>query len=88
MIAFRSHASDGSSFQVYDDDTLIGHIRRQSSLNGDKFIAVIDVNGEKGAVIRYLTALMKLYSGLRKKDEMIFQYCRRVLIHDRIPILK
>ena len=47
MIAFKSHSSDGSSFKVYDDDTLIGHIRRQSSLNGDKFIAVIDVNGEE-----------------------------------------
>ncbi len=45
MIAFKSHSSDGSSFQVYDDDKLIGHIRRQSSLNGDKFIAVIDENG-------------------------------------------
>ena len=47
MIAFKSFKSDGSSFQVYEDDILIGHIRRQSSLNGDKFIAVIDVNGEE-----------------------------------------
>jgi len=47
MIAFKSFKSDGSSFQVYDDDVLIGHIRRQSSLNGDKFIAVIDVNGKE-----------------------------------------
>ena len=47
MIAFKSFKSDGSSFQVYDDDILIGHIRRQSSLNGDKFIAVIDVNGKE-----------------------------------------
>ena len=46
MIAFKSHSSDGSSFQVYDDDKLIGHIRTQSSLNGDKLIAVIDVNGK------------------------------------------
>ena len=45
MIALRSYASDGSEFQVYDDNELIGHIRRQSSLNGDKFIAVIDENG-------------------------------------------
>jgi hypothetical protein len=47
MIALKSYKSDGSSFQVYDDDILIGHIRRQSSLNGDKFIAVIDVDGEE-----------------------------------------
>ena len=47
MITLKSYKSDGSSFQVYDDDTLIGHIRRQTGLNGDKFIAVIDVNGEE-----------------------------------------
>jgi hypothetical protein len=47
MITFKSFKSDGSSFQVYEDDTLIGHIRRQTGLNGDKFIAVIDVNGEE-----------------------------------------
>ena len=46
MIAFKSFKSDGSSFQVYDDDILIGHIRRQTGLNGDKFIAVIDVDGK------------------------------------------
>ena len=47
MIAFKSFKSDGSSFQVYDDGILLGHIRRQSSLNGDKFIAVIDVDGKE-----------------------------------------
>jgi len=47
MIAFKSFKSDGSSFQVYEDDKLIGQINRQSSLNGDKFIAVIDVNGKE-----------------------------------------
>jgi hypothetical protein len=47
MISLKSHASDGSSYQVYDDDILIGHIRRQTGLNGDKFIAVIDVNGKE-----------------------------------------
>ena len=47
MITFKSHASDGSSYQVYEDDTLIGHIRRQTGLNGDKFIAVIDVSGKE-----------------------------------------
>ena len=47
MIALKSYISDGSSYQVYDDDILIGHIRRQTGLNGDKFIAVIDVNGKE-----------------------------------------
>ena len=47
MIAFKSFKSDGSSFQVYEDDILIGHIRRQTGLNGDKFNAVIDVNGKE-----------------------------------------
>jgi hypothetical protein len=47
MIAFKSYKSDGSLFQVYEDDKLIGHIRRQTGLNGDKFIAVIDVDGKE-----------------------------------------
>jgi hypothetical protein len=47
MIAFKSYKSDGSSFQAYEDDKLIGHILRQSSLNGDKFIAVLDVDGRQ-----------------------------------------
>lgn len=47
MITLKSYISDGSSFQVYEDGKLIGHILRQSSLNGDKFIAVIDVNGRQ-----------------------------------------
>ena len=47
MIAFKSYKSDGSSFQVYEDDNLIGHIIRQTSLYGDKFVAVIDVNGRQ-----------------------------------------
>jgi len=45
MIALKSYISDGSSFQVYENDTLIGHILRQTNFNGDKFIAVIDMNG-------------------------------------------
>ena len=47
MIALKSYTSDGSSFHVYEDDTLIGHILRQTNFNGDKFIAVIDMNGEE-----------------------------------------
>jgi hypothetical protein len=47
MIALKSYISDGSSFQVYEDDTLIGHILRQTGLNGDKFIAVIDMDGRQ-----------------------------------------
>ena len=47
MISLKSHSSDGSSYQVYDDDIRIGHIRRQTGLNGDKFIAVIDVDGKE-----------------------------------------
>ena len=47
MIALKSSTSDGLEFQVYDDDELIGHIRRQSSLNGDKYLPSIDMNGEE-----------------------------------------
>lgn len=47
MIALRSSISDGSSFRVYDDDILIGHIHRQRGLTGDRYLASIDWNGEK-----------------------------------------
>jgi hypothetical protein len=47
MIALRSSTSDGSSFRVYDDDTLIGHIHRQRALTGDRYLASIDWNGEE-----------------------------------------
>ena len=47
MITFKSYKSDGSLFQVYEYDTLIGHIRRQSSLNGDKYMASIAMNGKE-----------------------------------------
>ncbi len=46
MIALRSSTSDGSSFRVYDDDILIGHIKRHRALTGDRYLASIDFNGE------------------------------------------
>jgi hypothetical protein len=47
MISLKSQKSDGSSYQVYEDDKLIGNIRRQSSLNGEKFLAIINTNNEE-----------------------------------------
>jgi hypothetical protein len=47
MIALRSSTSDGSSFRVYDDDILIGHINRQRALTGDRYLASIDWNGKE-----------------------------------------
>jgi len=47
MIALRSSTSDGSSFRVYDGDTLLGHIRRRRGTSGDTYIAVIDRNGQE-----------------------------------------
>lgn len=46
MIALKSSTSDGSSFRVYDDDMLIGHIRRHRALTGDRYLASIDWDGE------------------------------------------
>lgn len=47
MIALKSR-DGGSSFQVYNDGELIGHINRQKGLTGDKYLAEVDRDGEKG----------------------------------------
>jgi hypothetical protein len=47
MIALKSSTSDGSSFRVYDDEKLLGYIRKQKGLTGDKYLASIDRNGEE-----------------------------------------
>lgn len=44
MIALNSR-DGGSSFQVYEDDKLIGHIRRQEGPTGDKYLALVDKDG-------------------------------------------
>jgi hypothetical protein len=46
MIALKSR-DGGSSFQVYNDYELIGHINRQKGLTGDKYLALVDRGGEK-----------------------------------------
>jgi hypothetical protein len=47
MIALKSPTSDGSEFHVYNDDKLIGHIRKMKSLTGDMYVASVDWNGEE-----------------------------------------
>lgn len=46
MIALNSR-DGGSSFQVYDDGELIGHIRKQKGLTGDKYLPSVDKDGEE-----------------------------------------
>jgi len=46
MIALRSIDGD-RSFQVYDDDKLIGHIQLQTVITGEKYFASVDKDGEK-----------------------------------------
>jgi hypothetical protein len=46
MIALRSTDGD-RSFQVYDDGELIGHIRMQIGLTGEKYLASVDKDGEE-----------------------------------------
>jgi hypothetical protein len=47
MIALKSPTSDGSEFLVYDDDNLIGHIRKLKGLTGNRYMASIERNGEE-----------------------------------------
>ena len=46
MIALRSTDGD-RSFQVYDDEELIGHIRMQIGLTGEKYLASFDKDGKE-----------------------------------------
>ncbi len=46
MIGLRSTDGD-RSFQVYDDDMLIGHIQLQSGMTGEKYFASVDKDGEE-----------------------------------------
>jgi len=46
MIALRSTDGD-RSFQVYNDDMLIGHIQLQSGMTGEKYFASVDNDGEE-----------------------------------------
>jgi hypothetical protein len=46
MIALNSR-DGGSSFQVYEDDKLIGLIRRQEGPTGEKYLASVDKDGKE-----------------------------------------
>jgi hypothetical protein len=46
MIALKSQ-DGGSSFQVYDDDKLIGHVRMQKGQTGNRYLASIQRNGQE-----------------------------------------
>ena len=46
MIALRSTDGD-RSFQVYDDNELIGHIQLQRGSTGEKYFASVDKDGEE-----------------------------------------
>jgi hypothetical protein len=44
MITLKSSTSDGSAFQVYDNDRLIGHIIKTRGPSGDRYLASIDID--------------------------------------------
>jgi len=46
MIALTSN-NGGSSFHAYNDGELIGHIRVQRGLTGEKYLASVDRDGEE-----------------------------------------
>ena len=52
MIALKSSSSDGSSFKVYKDNLLIGHIYKQRDLTGDKYQAAVDKGGVVDASVK------------------------------------
>jgi hypothetical protein len=44
MITLKSTTSDGSAFQVYDNDRLIGQIIKTRGPSGDRYLASININ--------------------------------------------
>jgi len=44
MIGLKS--SNGSEFQVYDDEKLIGHIHMQKGQSGNQYLATIGEDGQ------------------------------------------
>jgi hypothetical protein len=47
MITLKSSTSDGSAFQVYDNDRLIGQIIKTRGPSGDRYLASIDMDGSE-----------------------------------------
>jgi hypothetical protein len=47
MITLKSSSSDGSSYQVYEDDRLIGSIIKHKGLPGDRYRASINRDGRE-----------------------------------------
>ncbi len=47
MIRLKSSLSGGLMFHVYNDNRLIGHIRKLKGTAGDTYLASIDKNGQE-----------------------------------------
>jgi hypothetical protein len=47
MIRLKSSINDSSVFQVYNDNRLIGHIRKLKGLTGYRYIASIEKDGQE-----------------------------------------
>lgn len=47
MITLKSSTSDGSEFQVYDDDKRIGQIIKTKGPSGDRYLASLDKVGNE-----------------------------------------
>ena len=47
MISLKTHRSDGSEFQVYDEDRLIGHILLRKGPSGNRYFASLKGNGSR-----------------------------------------
>jgi hypothetical protein len=47
MIRLKSSISDSSVFEVYNDNKLIGHIRKLKGLTGNRYMASIFRDGQE-----------------------------------------
>ena len=45
MISLKTQKSDGSEFQIYDEDRLIGYILLRKGSSGNRYLASVGGNG-------------------------------------------
>lgn len=72
MITIRSSTSDGSSYQVYDNDRLIGHIIKHRGLSGDRYRASIDRDGNEECTEKEFYASHEALQWIEKHSSELF----------------
>lgn len=66
MIALKSSTSDGSSYEVFNNDELIGHVRLKESPSGNSYTASILKGEEEETVVKEFVSPQDALQWLRE----------------------